>query len=170
MDEIKYALAQGADEIDTVLSRGRFLNGDFGYVAEEIRAQKEICGDKNLKVILETGELGSVENIRKASEIALTSGADFLKTSTGKSQPAATPEAFFVMAETIREFYEKTGGKVGIKAAGGIATAEHAQIYLNLLKNILGKEWITKHLFRIGASRLLDDLLSRMPSTNREPD
>lgn len=166
LDEIRYALDQGADEIDTVLSRGRFLAGDIPFVMDEIAAQKEVCKDVHLKVILETGELSSVENIRKASEIALTAGADFIKTSTGKSKPAATPLAFFVMAETVREYAEKTGGKAGVKAAGGIATAEQAVVYLNLLENILGKEWKTKHLFRIGASRLLDDLLSRITSSN----
>ncbi len=152
--EVEYALANGAQEIDMVISRGRLIEGDEDYVFEEIRAIKKVCGEVHLKVILETGELQSVARIRRASEIALLAGADFLKTSTGKIQPAATPEAFLVMLDTIREFFEKTGRKVGIKPAGGISTPEEALLYYKLTRAVLGEQWMNNKLFRIGASRL----------------
>ncbi len=152
--EVEYALANGAQEIDMVISRGRLIEGDEDYVFEEIRSIKKVCGDVHLKVILETGELKSVSLVRRASEIALLSGTDFLKTSTGKIQPAATPEAFLVMLDTIREFFEKTGRKVGIKPAGGISTPDEALLYYKLTRAVLGEQWMNNKLFRIGASRL----------------
>lgn len=160
--EVSYALLEGAEEIDMVISRGKLLEGKYIEVADEIRAVKAACANEHLKVILETGELQSVENIRKACEIALDSGADFLKTSTGKVQPAATPEAFIIMLDTIKEYNELTGKKVGIKAAGGIADADSALMYYMLTREILGKEWLDKNLFRIGASRLAENLFSEL--------
>lgn len=162
IEEIKYAVDEGVDEIDTVINRGKLLAGEFAYVSDELSIIRESCGEVHLKVILETGELQSVENIRKASEIAILAGADFIKTSTGKIQPAATPEAFFVMAETIREYAQKAGKKIGIKPAGGISTASQAYRYLLVLQSVLGSEWVDNTLFRIGASRLTDDLVARI--------
>ncbi len=152
--EVKYAVDQGADEIDMVISRGTFLAGDYDAIRDEVAQVKTACGVAHLKVILETGELRSVENIRKASELALLGGADFLKTSTGKVVPAATPEAVVVMLDTIMEYYQQTGKKVGIKPAGGVAEIEDALLYYNLVKGICGNDWLDSELFRIGASRL----------------
>ena len=154
IDEVSYAVQMGADEIDMVISRGRLIEGDTTYVFDEIEAIKTACNQAHLKVILETGELKSVEMIRLACEIAIRAGADFLKTSTGKISPAATPEAFLIMLDTIKEYYEKTGKKVGVKAAGGISTPEEAMVYYFLVKEVLGEEWLSKDFFRIGASRL----------------
>lgn len=159
MAEVSYAVKEGADEIDIVISRGKLLANSCQEVYEEIVAQKESCGDAHLKVILETGELETVFKIRKASEIAIKAGADFLKTSTGKIKPAATPEAFLIMLDTIKEYYDKTGIKIGIKAAGGIAEPEDALVYYQLVKHVLGEEWLNKGLFRIGASRLANKLV-----------
>jgi len=158
--EVQFALDQGADEIDMVISRGKFLAGQLDEVVKEISALKFLCGQKHLKVILETGELKTAENIKKASLLAMHSGADFIKTSSGKTQPAATPEAFFVMLHAIREYFDETGKKIGVKAAGGISDAETAVIYHQLTKEILGESWLSKSLFRIGASRLLDDVVT----------
>jgi len=160
LEEIKYAVAEGADEIDMVISRGKFLNGEFQVVFDEIKAIKAVCKDAHLKVILETGELKTEANIRKASEIAILAGGDFIKTSTGKMQPAATEMAAVVMCETIKEYFEKTGIRIGFKPAGGISDAPTAVRYYNIVNSILGKEWLNKHLFRFGASRLVDNLLS----------
>ncbi len=162
LEEIKYAIDGGADEIDTVISRGTFLEGDFNLVFDELAAQKEVCGNIHLKVILETGELESVANIRKASGIAINAGADFIKTSTGKVSPAATEEAFVVMADTIQEYYEKTGKMIGIKPAGGISEPDQAFAYLQLLSAILGEKWMNNNYFRIGASRLADKVVQAM--------
>ena len=156
LKEVEFAVAQGADEVDMVISRGTFLQGDFDTVFEEIKAVKNACGKAHLKVILETGELETLDNIRKACEIALNAGADFLKTSTGKVSPAATPLAAVVMLDSIAEYFEKTGKKVGFKPAGGIADPETAYIYYLLVKDILGEDWLNNKLFRIGASRLAD--------------
>jgi deoxyribose-phosphate aldolase len=164
LEEVKFALNEGADEIDTVISRGKFLEGDHAFIYDEIAAIKEACGTVHLKVILETGELQDVEHIRTASRIAIEAGADFIKTSTGKIQPAATEEAFFIMAETIKEYADKTGKKIGIKPAGGIASPGQALNYLNILHAILGPEWVNKDFFRIGASRLTDNLLMKIKS------
>ena len=160
--EISYAVDQGADEIDMVISRGKFLEGDYQTVFDEIKAIKEVCGNSHLKVILETGELKTLENIRKASDIAIYAGGDFIKTSTGKIQPAATEEAFVIMLDAIKEYYENTGKKIGIKPAGGISEPEDALRYYALIKNILGEEWITPELFRFGASRLASKVYDKI--------
>ncbi len=160
--EISYAVNQGANEIDMVISRGRFLEGDYQTVFDEIKAIKEVCGDAHLKVILETGELESLENIRKASDIAIYAGGDFIKTSTGKIQPAATEEAFVIMLDAIKEYYESSGKKIGVKPAGGISEPEVALRYYALIKNILGKEWICPELFRFGASRLANKICDQI--------
>ena len=156
--EVSYAVENGADEIDMVISRGRLLEGDTAFVLEEVKAHKEACAGKHLKVILETGELKSPELIRKACELALEGGADFLKTSTGKVMPAATHEAVLIMLDTIREFYKSEGKMIGIKPAGGIATPGEALNYYLLVKAVLGDQWLNKKLFRIGASRLAGNL------------
>lgn len=157
--ETGWAAEQGTDEIDMVISRGTLLQGDEKTLFNEIKAVKAACGNARLKVILETGELKDLAVIRKACELALSAGADFLKTSTGKVSPAATPEAVLVMLDTIRDFYQATGKKVGIKPAGGIAEPQDALLYYALVDNVLGKEWLTPSLFRIGASRLADKLV-----------
>ena len=162
LEEVKYAINEGADEIDMVISRGRLLEGDDNYVFDEIAAVREVCKKVLLKVILETGELGNPGLIRKASEIAIAAGADFIKTSTGKFQPAATEEAVGVIMEVIRQHYEKTGNRVGIKPAGGITTPEQAMQYYHLTEHILGETWLKKDLFRIGASRLADALARKI--------
>jgi deoxyribose-phosphate aldolase len=162
LEEVKFAVESGADEIDTVISRGKLLEGDLAFVHDEIAAIRAACGKTHLKVILETGELHAVEHIRRGSQVAIEAGADFIKTSTGKVQPAATLEAFFIMAETVREYAQKTGKKVGIKPAGGISTADEALKYLNVLKAVLGPKWVDRDLFRIGASRLTDDLVKHI--------
>jgi deoxyribose-phosphate aldolase len=159
LEEVKYAICQGADEIDMVISRGKFLEGSHKAVYEEIAAIKEVCNKAHLKVILETGELQTPENIRKASEIAIIAGGDFIKTSTGKIQPAATEVAAIIMCETILEYYKMTGTRIGFKPAGGISEPDVAVRYYNIVHSILGKEWLNKQLFRIGASRLVDNLL-----------
>lgn len=161
--DAKWAIREGADEIDMVINRGEFLRGNYRTVFDEISRVKDACGDRvRLKVILETGELGSYDQVRKASHLALMAGADFLKTSTGKVQPAATLPVTLVMLEAIRDFYEATGKKVGMKPAGGIRTAKEAIRYLVLLHETLGQEWFTPDLFRFGASALLNDLLAQI--------
>lgn len=159
VEEVKYTVEQGADEIDMVISRGRFLQGEYNLVFDEIAAIKEACGDAHLKVILETGELKTATLIRRASEIAIKAGGDFIKTSTGKIQPAATPEAMWVMLEAIRDHYNETGKMVGIKPAGGIGDAQTALKYYILTEEILGNEWLHKDWLRIGASRLVDAII-----------
>lgn len=158
--ETALAIADGADEIDIVLSVGKFLNEDYESVCEEIQEIKDVCKDRHLKVILETGALRSASNIKKASILSMYSGADFIKTSTGKQQPAATPEAACVMCEAIKEYYDQTGIKVGFKPAGGINTINDAVIYYTIVKEILGEEWLNNTLFRLGTSRLANLLLS----------
>ncbi|MCR5013896.1 MAG: deoxyribose-phosphate aldolase [Bacteroidales bacterium] len=152
--EVEYCVNEGADEVDMVISRGTFLAGRYDEVFNEIKTIKETCGKAHLKVILETGELKTVENIRKASELAILAGADFIKTSTGKVPVAATPLAAIVMIDTIKEYYEATGKKVGFKPAGGMKTPDDALTYYYLVKNILGEAWLNKDLFRVGTSRL----------------
>jgi deoxyribose-phosphate aldolase len=159
LDDTKFAVEEGADEIDMVISRGHFLSGDYSYVFDEIAAIKAACGAAHLKVILETGELCTLDNVRRASDLAMHAGADFIKTSTGKVQPAATLPVTLVMLEAIRDFYYATGKKIGMKPAGGISTAKHSLQYLVVLRETLGQDWLTPDLFRIGASRLANDIL-----------
>ncbi len=158
--ETALALADGATEIDIVIPVGKFLSGDYEGMCDEIEEIKSICGDHHLKVILETGALKSVDNIWKASILAMYSGADFIKTSTGKQEPAATPEAAYVMCQAIKAYHEKTGRKVGFKPAGGINSVGDALVYYTIVKEVLGKEWLNNTLFRIGTSRLANLLLS----------
>ncbi|MBO7492012.1 MAG: deoxyribose-phosphate aldolase [Bacteroidales bacterium] len=152
--EVRYAVEQGADEIDMVISRGTFLQGDYQTVYDEIKAIKDACKHAKLKVILETGELKTPQNIFKASQIAIAAGADFIKTSTGKIAVNATPEAFLVMMDAIKFHHQQTGKQVGIKAAGGISDPDTAVYYVKLLHNVLGNAWMNRNMFRIGASRL----------------
>ena len=158
--ETALALADGATEIDIVIPVGKFLSGDYEGMCDEIEEIKSICSDRHLKVILETGALKSVDNIWKASILAMYSGADFIKTSTGKQEPAATPEAAYVMCQAIKAYHEKTGRKVGFKPAGGINSVGDALVYYTIVKEVLGKEWLNNTLFRIGTSRLANLLLS----------
>ena len=158
--ETALALADGATEIDIVISVGKFLSGDYEGMCDEIEEIKSICGDHHLKTILETGALKSADNIWKASILAMYSGADFIKTSTGKQEPAATPEAAYVMCQAIKAYHEKTGRKVGFKPAGGVNSVNDALIYYTIVKEVLGKEWLNNTLFRIGTSRLANLLLS----------
>ena len=158
--ETSLAIANGADEIDIVLNVGNFLDGDYESVCDEIEEQKEVVRDGHLKVILETGALKTALNIKKASILSLYSGADFLKTSTGKEYPGASLAAAYTMMKCIKEYYNKTGRKVGFKAAGGVSTAEEAVQYYTLAKEILGEEWLSNEYFRIGASRLANNLLT----------
>lgn len=160
--ETAMALADGADEIDIVIPVGAFLSGDYETMCEEIMELKETCKEHHLKVILETGALKTASNIKKASILSMYSGADFIKTSTGKQQPAATPEAAYVMCQAIKEYYEQTGNKVGFKPAGGINTVNDALIYYTIVKEVLGKEWLNNELFRLGTSRLANLLLSEI--------
>ncbi len=162
--ETALAIDDGADEIDMVLSVGKFLSGDFETVCDEIQELKEVVEreNKHLKVILETGALATAENIKKASILAMYSGADFIKTSTGKEKVSATPEAAYVMCQAIKEYYNETGNKVGFKPAGGLSTPEDAIAYYTIVKEILGKEWLTNKLFRLGTSRLANLLLSEV--------
>jgi len=162
LDDTKYAVAEGADEVDMVISRGEFLSGNYNFVFDEIASIKDACGSSHLKVILETGELETLENVRKASEIAMVAGADFIKTSTGKISPAATQPVTLVMLEAIRDYYLKTGRMVGMKPAGGIRKAKEALQYLVLVKETLGAEWLTPNWFRFGASSLTNDLLMQI--------
>lgn len=160
--ETALALADGATEIDIVIPVGKFLSGDYEGMCDEIEEIKSICGERHLKVILETGALKSTDNIWKASILAMYSGADFIKTSTGKQEPAATPEAAYVMCQAIKSYYEKTGRKVGFKPAGGINNVNDALVYYTIVKEVLGKEWLNNELFRIGTSRLANLLLSEI--------
>jgi deoxyribose-phosphate aldolase len=160
--EVKYTVEQGADEIDMVISRGRFLEEDYEYVFNEVKEIKAACGHAHLKVILETGELEDLNKVKLASEIAIAAGADFIKTSTGKMQPAATLEAFIVMLDVIKAHYEKTGIMIGIKPAGGISEVEVAKQYLLVLETILGEPWMNNKWFRIGASRLANRVLEAL--------
>jgi len=157
-----FAVDNGADEVDMVISRGEFLEGNYSYVFDEIAVVKEACGAARLKVILETGELSTLDNVRRASEIAIYAGADFIKTSTGKISPAATQPVTLVMLETIRDYYYKTGKMVGMKPAGGISTAKIALQYLVMLKETLGDKWLTNEWYRFGASSLANDVLMQL--------
>ncbi|MEO8347585.1 MAG: deoxyribose-phosphate aldolase, partial [Acidobacteriota bacterium] len=162
LDDTRTAVAAGADEIDMVIDRGAFLSGDYEKVASEIVAIKDACETAHLKVILETGELETYDNVRKASRLAMNYGADFIKTSTGKISPASTPGVVLVMLEAIRDFYFETGRKIGMKPAGGIKTSKQALHLLVLVKETLGDAWLTPDLFRLGASTVTNDLLMQL--------
>lgn len=162
IDETKLAVDAGADEIDMVISRGEFLRGNYNYVFDEIAEIKRACGAAHLKVILETGELSTLDNVRKASDVAIAAGGDFIKTSTGKIQPAATLPVTLVMLEAIRDHFYATGKKVGMKPAGGIQTSKIALQYLVTLRETLGQDWLTPDLFRFGASKLANDILMQL--------
>ena len=162
LDETKIAVKEGADEIDMVISRGAFLQGEYGYVFDEIAAIKEVCGEAHLKVILETGELGTLDKVRRASVLAMHAGADFIKTSTGKIQPAATLPVTLVMLQAIRDYFYETDRMVGMKPAGGISKAKLAVHYLVTLRETLGMAWMTPEWFRFGASSLANDVLMQI--------
>jgi deoxyribose-phosphate aldolase len=160
--DTRLAVEAGADEIDMVIDRGAFLTGRYGLVLEEIQAVKEACGDAHLKVILEVGELQTLDNVRRASWLALAGGGDFIKTSTGKIDPASTLPYTLVMLEAVRDFRELTGAVRGVKSAGGIRTAKDAIKYLVMVHEVAGPEWLTPDLYRFGASSLLNDLLMQI--------
>lgn len=162
LEDVRAAVAEGADEVDMVISRGAFLAGEYQRVFDEIVAVKEACGPAHLKVILETGELGTLDRVRRASVLAINAGADFIKTSTGKVQPAATLPVTLVMLLAIRDHYYATGRRVGMKPAGGISKAKLAIQYLVMLRETLGEAWLTPDLFRFGASSLANDLLMQI--------
>ncbi len=162
ISDTKYAVANGADEIDMVISRGEFLKGNYNFVFDEIAAIKMACGKARLKVILETGELSTLDNVRRASDIAIYAGADFIKTSTGKIQPAATMPVTLVMLEAIKDYYLKTNIMIGMKPAGGISTAKSALQYLVMLYETLGPKWMSNEWFRFGASSLANDILLQL--------
>lgn len=162
LDEVRQVVNDGANEVDMVISRGKFLRGEYDFVADEISQVKEACGPAHLKVILETGELVTLDNVRLASDIAMNAGADFIKTSTGKVSPAATPPVVLIMLEAIRDHYKKTGNKIGMKPAGGIGKAKQAIQYLVMVRETLGKDWLTPDLFRFGASSLANDVIMQI--------
>ena len=163
--DTKYAVDHGADEIDMVISRGKFLAGEHSFVFDEIAAIKEVCGAARLKVILETGELATLDNVRRASDIAIYAGADFIKTSTGKIQPAATLQVTYTMLQAIYDYYDETGVMVGMKPAGGISNSKLALHNLVMVKEVLGQEWLTNEWFRFGASSLANDVLMQILKT-----
>jgi deoxyribose-phosphate aldolase len=160
--DTKFAVDEGADEIDMVISRGKFLSGEYNFVFDEIAAIKEACGKARLKVILETGELVTLDNVRRASDIAMYAGADFIKTSTGKIQPAATMQVTCTMLEAIRDFKDATGIQIGMKPAGGISNSKLALHNLVMVKEVLGDDWLTNEWFRFGASSLANDVLMQI--------
>ena len=162
LEEVKAVVDAGADEVDMVISRGAFLRGEYDWVGEEIAKVKETCREAHLKVILETGELVTLDNVRIASILAMNSGADFIKTSTGKVSPAATPPVVLIMLEAIRDFYLQTGKKIGMKPAGGISKAKLAVQYLVMVRETLGQDWLCPELFRFGASSLANDVLMQI--------
>lgn len=162
LEDTKIAVDSGADEIDMVISRGEFLQGNYNFVFDEIAAVKKACGVARLKVILETGELSTLDNVRKASDIAIAAGADFIKTSTGKIQPAATMPVTLVMLLAIKDHYQQTGKMVGMKPAGGISTAKSALQYLVMLNETLGPKWMNNQWFRFGASSLANDIILQL--------
>lgn len=160
--DTKFAVDQGADEVDMVISRGKFLSGEYAYVFDEIARIKDVCGQVRLKVILETGELATLDNVRMASDLAIHAGADFIKTSTGKIQPAATMQVTFTMLMAIRDHFDKTGKMVGMKPAGGISTSKLALHNLVMVKELLGDAWLDNNWFRFGASSLANDVLMQI--------
>lgn len=157
-----FAVNEGADEIDMVISRGKFLAGEYSFVFDEIAAIKDACGNARLKVILETGELLTLDNVRKASDLAILAGADFIKTSTGKIQPAATMQVTYTMLMAIKDYYDATGKMIGMKPAGGISTSKLALHYLVMVKEVLGNAWLSNEWFRFGASSLANDVLMQL--------
>lgn len=165
--DTKFAVDNGADEVDMVISRGEFLKGNYNFVFDEIASIKEACGKARLKVILETGELSTLDNVRRASDIAIKAGADFIKTSTGKIQPAATMPVTLVMLEAIKDHYLKTGVMIGMKPAGGISTAKSALQYLVMLYETLGPKWMSNEWFRFGASSLANDIILQLGKEQR---
>lgn len=162
IEDTRFAVSEGADEVDMVISRGKFLAGEYNFVFDEIAAIKEACGEARLKVILETGELSTFDKVRRASDIAMYAGADFIKTSTGKVQPAATMPVTLVMLEAIRDYYYSTGKMIGMKPAGGISKSKLALHYLVMLHEVLGADWMNNHWFRFGASSLANDVLMQL--------
>ena len=162
MEETRRVVGDGAHEVDMVISRGKFLEGDYNFVFDEIAEVKSACGPAHLKVILETAELVTLDNVRRASDLAMHAGADFIKTSTGKVNPAATQPVTLVMLEAIRDFYYKTGKMIGMKPAGGIRNAKTALQYLVILRETLGQEWLSPDWFRFGASALANDVLMQL--------
>lgn len=160
--DTRFAVDEGADEIDMVISRGKFLSGEYAFVYDEIAAIKEACGKARLKVILETGELATLDNVRKASDLAIYAGADFIKTSTGKIQPAATMQVTYTMLMAIKDYYDKTGIMIGMKPAGGISTSKLALHNLVMVKETLGSAWLSNEWFRFGASSLANDVLMQI--------
>jgi len=162
LEEVRQVVADGADEVDMVINRGAFLAGSYNTVQQEIEAIKQACGEAHLKVILETGELQTLDKVRLASDLAIEAGGDFIKTSTGKVQPAATMPVTLVMLESIRDHFLKTGNKVGMKPAGGISRAKLALHYLVMVKETLGDDWLTPELFRFGASSLVNDIVRQI--------
>lgn len=165
LTDTKFAVESGADEIDMVISRGRFLKGDYNFVYDEIAAIKNACGKARLKVILETGELVTLDDVRKASDIAIHAGADFIKTSTGKISPAATLQVTYTMLEAIRDYYDETGIMIGMKPAGGISNSKLALHNLVMVKEVLGSMWLSNEWFRFGASSLANDVLMQILKT-----
>ena len=168
--ETKAAIKAGADEADMVISVGEFLEGNYQVTFDEVKTLKKAVGKGHLKVILESGLLQNLKNVKTASILSMEAGCDFIKTSTGKTSPAATLDAVYIMAEAIKEYYEKTGKKIGLKPAGGISDSETAVKYFAIMKNVLGEEWLTPEFFRIGASSLANNILtdiSRMSSDNK---
>jgi deoxyribose-phosphate aldolase len=169
LQEIEWAICEGATEIDMVISRGKLLEGNYQEVYDEIVAIKKCCGDVHLKVIIESGELQNTKNIRIASDMAMYAGADFIKTSTGKISEGATYQSVYIMLNAIKDFYTITGKKIGMKPAGGIADVETANNYLKLINQTVGKDWFDNHLFRFGASRLANNVLNELSVIVNEP-
>jgi len=167
LKEVRSVVDAGAEEVDMVISRGKFLSGDLEFVGDEVAQIKDACGAAKLKVILETGELVTLDNVRRASDLAMHAGADFIKTSTGKINPAATPVVVLTMLEAIRDHYLQTGRRIGMKPAGGISTAKQGIQYLVMVRETLGQGWLTPDLFRIGASSLANDVLMQIIKQNK---
>ena len=167
LKEVRTVVDNGAEEVDMVISRGKFLSGDLDFVSDEVAQIKDACGAAKLKVILETGELVTLDNVRRASDLVMHAGADFIKTSTGKINPSATPVVVLTMLEAIRDYYLQTGYKIGMKPAGGVSTAKQGIQYLIMVRETLGQEWLTPDLFRIGASSLANDVLMQIIKQNQ---
>ena len=167
LKEVRSVVENGAEEVDMVISRGKFLSGDLDFVSDEVAQIKDACGAAKLKVILETGELVTLDNVRRASDLVMHAGADFIKTSTGKINPSATPVVVLTMLEAIRDYYLQTGYKIGMKPAGGVSTAKQGIQYLVMVRETLGQGWLTPDLFRIGASSLANDVLMQIIKQNQ---